>query len=501
MLKIGWATRDVSTNGPVGITGQFYQRISRGVIDPITVTSLVMDDGSDCVIFLSGDFVNALDGIINDIRAAVSNKNSEIKTEKIIFSVTHTHASPRYMLKTYYDDAPLDGINIEPPEKYRAFLVDKASDAIVEAYEKRSEGSYSYGYGYAVVSNSRRSVYFDDYGKRSDGRNDSLIVDGHAKMYGRTNDPMFLGFEGASDSNVYLLFTFDKNENLTGAIVNVPCPSQNSETESRLTADYWHETREFIRAKYGNIFILPQCACAGDLSPRTLYAKEAEKRRYQLKYKNVIPEEKRDVMEIQTRYDIAERIAAAFDEVYSWAKNEKYKDVKISHTVKIVALDAWKISKEDYESAKRGYKKCLELGFVSTGDVKEDYIENTKRSCGIHRYKNIINRYEKDEDTRPIELHVISIGDIAFASHPFELYIDFQHRIQARSPYTQTFLIQLAATLENDAGIGASGYVCHERGAANIGYSANIFSNQVSAKGGNQLVEAILEELDNMHKC
>ena len=83
----------------------------------------------------------------------------------------------------------------------------------------------------------------------------------------------------------------------------------------------------------------------------------------------------------------------------------------------------------------------------------------------------------------------------------FELYIDFQHRIQARSPYTQTFLIQLAATLENDAGIGASGYVCYERGAANLGYSANIFSNEVSPKGGNQLVEAILEELDNMHKC
>lgn len=500
MIKIGWASRDVSTDKPIGITGQFYQRISKGIVDPITITTLVMDDGEDQVIFLSGDFVNAGDGIINDIRAAVSKKNSEIKTEKILYSVTHTHASPRFMLTTGYDLAPTDGVDIASPKEYREFFLDKVSDAIVEAYENRRPGSYSYGYGYAVVSHSRRSLYFDDYSKRGDGRNDSLIVDGHAKMYGPTNDEMFMGFEGASDASVYLLYTFDENDNLTGAIVNVPCPSQNSEAMEALSASFWNETRNMIREKYGNIYILPQCACAGDLAPRTLHISRAEERRHKLKYDGKIPEKMRDVPEICARYDIAERIFAAFDEVYSWAKEEKHSDVKISHTVDTVMLDAWKISEAEYEEAKRGYEAAVALGFVSTDDKYADYIENTQRSSGINRYKNIINRYEKATEQKPIEMHAISIGDIAFVSHPFELYIDFQHRIQARSPYTQTFLIQLAAAPKYEEGEGVSGYVCHERGAEGIGYSANIFSNQISPKGGNQLVEAALTELEKLHK-
>ena len=52
MLKIGWASRDVSENGPVLITGQVHQRISKGVKDPTTVTALVMEDGGDYVVLL-----------------------------------------------------------------------------------------------------------------------------------------------------------------------------------------------------------------------------------------------------------------------------------------------------------------------------------------------------------------------------------------------------------------------------------------------------------------
>ncbi len=64
----------------------------------------------------------------------------------------------------------------------------------------------------------------------------------------------------------------------------------------------------------------------------------------------------------------------------------------------------------------------------------------------INRFKDIINRYENQKQNgllADIEIHVVKLGDIAFCTNPFELYIDYQHRIQARSPYTQTFIIQL----------------------------------------------------------
>ena len=53
-----------------------------------------------------------------------------------------------------------------------------------------------------------------------------------------------------------------------------------------------------------------------------------------------------------------------------------------------------------------------------------------------NRYKGIIDRYEaqKEQPKFPMELHVIGLDDVAFASNQFELYMDYQHRIQARQP-------------------------------------------------------------------
>ena len=86
----------------------------------------------------------------------------------------------------------------------------------------------------------------------------------------------------------------------------------------------------------------------------------------------------------------------------------------------------------------------------------------------------------------------MSIGDIAFASNQFELYIDFQHRIQARSPFEQTFIVQLCA---QPNGRSSGSYLCTQRGYEGRGYSASMYCNTVSAEGGQELVEETLRVL------
>ena len=168
------------------------------------------------------------------------------------------------MLTTEEEQPPHDGIEVASSDEYRSFLVEQASSAVCEAYANRKPGGIAYGYGYAVVGHNRRVVYFDDVSKRPDAVvNSTNRVDGHARMYGNTDDPQFSHYEAGADHFVNLLFTFDSQQQLTGAIVNVACPSQNSEHEYRISADFWHDVRNAIRAKYGEIFILPQCAAAG----------------------------------------------------------------------------------------------------------------------------------------------------------------------------------------------------------------------------------------------
>ncbi len=498
-LKIGWASRDVSTTKPVDIPGQFHIRVSTGIIDPITVTALVIDGGDDIAIFLSGDFVAIRPYLVTEVRAELAKRLPGFPVEKIVMSCTHTHAGASYYKSSSSmstpDEVPHPGIEIADSNEYRAFLVKQIADAIEEAYARRATGAIAYGYGYAVVAHSRRVVYFDDLSKRPGASAEAgVIVAGHAAMYGNTNDPMFSHYEAGADHFINLLYTFDAAGKLTGAVMNVPCPSQNSEGESRLSASFWNEVRELVRAKHGNIHLLSQCAAGGDLAPRVLHYNKAEARRFKLKFGTDNP---KNVSELFQRKDIAERIAGAFDEVLAWARKDIRDSVPVAHTVKNVQLARRFITDEEYALERKQLEELSKTPFKQDGTPLEKLRHDSALVARRHRSERVIARYEaqKSKPSLEMEMHVIRLGDIAFATNCFELYMDYMHRIQARSPFEQTFILQLCGT-PTDCG----GYLATERGEWGKGYSASLYCNQVCSRGGQELVEKTLEMLKDVHK-
>ena len=96
-------------------------------------------------------------------------------------------------------------------------------------------------------------------------------------------------------------------------------------------------------------------------------------------------------------------------------------------------------------------------------------------------------------------MHVLRLGDVAIATSPFELYVDYGVQIQARSPAEQTFLIQLAAG-------PWSGYLPTPRAVAGgsfnaspmNNYSATVMSNRVGPEGGQALVDQTVEAINAM---
>ena len=501
-LMIGWASRDVSTDKPINIPGQFHMRISQGVLDPVTVTALVIDNGSDVVVFLSADLVVIRSGLLDEVRAAVAARCPGLPVSKILMNATHAHTGPSHYADGGWTPAnntstaltgevPHDGIEIASSDEYRHYLAGQAADAVAEAYTRRAPGGVAYGYGFAVVAHSRRVVYFDDVSQRPGAiKNSTHGVNGHAVMYGNTNDEQFSHYEAGADHFVNLLYTFDAAGMLTGAIVNVPCPSQNSEAEYRLSADYWHDVRVAIRRRHGDVFLLPQCAAGGDLSPRVLHYKQAQSRRFRLKYGD-------EATEMAARKDIAERIAAAFDEVLEWAAKDIRTALPLRHVVRTVPLSRRLITDAEAEQARQGLAELEAKAFKTDGTPQERLRANSVLVAGRNRYRRVLARYDlqKTEPHLPMEMHVLRLGDVAFASNRFELYMDYQHRIQARSPFEQTFVIQLAGQPGDDGGT----YLCTERGAWGRGYSASMFCNLVSPQGGQELVEATLRALHDVH--
>lgn len=497
-LKIGWASRDVSTDKPIDIPGQFNIRVSQGVIDPITVTALVVDNGTDLVVFLSADLVWISSYLLEEVREKVARLIPGFPVGKILMNCTHTHEGASYYTSSSSmstpAEVPHDGIEIASSDEYREFLSSQAAAAVAEAFNGRSPGGVAYGYGYAVVGHSRRVVYFDDISKRPGVAGHSgMIVAGHAAMYGCTDDAQFSHYEAGADHFINLLYTFDKDNQLSGALVNVPCPSQNSEGEWRLSADYWHDVRVAIRKQHGDIFLLPQCAAAGDLAPRVLHYQKAQERRFRLKYGTDNPDQ---VGEIFARRDIAERITSAFAEVLSWARKDIRTALPLAHVVKTVDLSRRFITAEEYESESRQLDELNQVEFAKEGTPRERLIQDSVLVARRNRCRCILQRYE-EQTTQPrlqMELHVVRIGDIAFASNSFELYMDYMHRIQARSPFSQTFIVQLAGTAT-----ACDGYVATERATWGKGYSASLYCNQVSPEGGQELVEETVKVLKAMY--
>ena len=201
---------------------------------------------------------------------------------------------------------------------------------------------------------------------------------------------------------------------------------------------------------------------------------------------------------IGERRDIAERIVSAVKEVYQWAVKDIRDDAPVLHVRAELPVRKRTVSKEEAEWCQEN----IDAIKASLPDPKsmtevEYRVQMSKLDTIIYRNERAIERSRNEREGERIDtvVHIVRIGDVAFATNCFELYIDYMHQIQARSPFIQTFIVELSAE-----GSGGDGYLPTERGKANNGYSASIFCNAVGPEGGRDLVEGTLDLLDQISK-
>jgi hypothetical protein len=139
------------------------------------------------------------------------------------------------------------------------------------------------------------------------------------------------------------------------------------------------------------------------------------------------------------------------------------------------------------------YNESLEKinSFIDKNRGKKiNYRDNAK----LHIYSGNVVRYELQHtvDTFDNEIHVIRFGDIAIATNPYELFLDYGNRIRARSRAKQTILIQLAC--------GSFGYLPTERAENGSHYSAYVSSGYTGHVGGDLLVRETVSRINEKFK-
>ncbi|MBM4154390.1 MAG: hypothetical protein FJ221_05110 [Lentisphaerae bacterium] len=449
-LWVGAATVDITPHRPVALDGQFNTRVSRGIDNRLTASAVAIEAreggaAKDHAVLVSIDIVSVRAPAVQAIRDRMRARLPDVDPARVVLTATHTHTAPVTEEGKYA--IPTNGVM--QPAEFVAFLGDRIADLAVNAWTQRAPAGVSWAMGQAVVGHNRRAVY----------------ANGTATMYGKAATPDFRGIEGGADATLQGLFFWTREGRPLAACLHVPCPAQEVESLSRITADFWHEARARFRAAISNdIPVLGWPGAAGDISPRRMWSKAAAERMLKL----------RGLTAVQ---DIGRRIAGEAADLFALSRGDIRTDVAFAHRCGDVALPVRRVTDPEAENARKQVEAL------------------SKQADGIRRakwFQATVDRHGTQDQaaTLPAEVHVLRIGDVALATNPFELFQDYGVQIQGRSPALQTLVIQLTP--------GGGGYLPTRRAVEGGGYSAVVESSQVGPDGGQVLVDTTVEWLTTL---
>ena len=102
-----------------------------------------------------------------------------------------------------------------------------------------------------------------------------------------------------------------------------------------------------------------------------------------------------------------------------------------------------------------------------------------------------LNRWKLQQETTrfTFPIFVFRIGAAAFATNPFELYVDYSYRMKARCKARQAFIIQLSSNAKG-------GYLPTQIAVDGGSYGSKPVSTMVGPEGGDELVEKTIAAMD-----
>ena len=494
-IKMGWAEVDMTPakGNKISLQGQFFERITDEVESPITVTAFALESGNEQMVIVSCDIVSVGKNVVDGVRAKLQGK-IDLPLEKIMIGAIHSHTSMKYKAQSVVGEkggknsfqvlqalVPEDMaykplVSAEEclsPEQCLEIFVNAISEAVIKAWEGRTEGYYQNAFGRVAVGMCRRVCYDD----------------GSAKMWGDTNHANFDALEGGNDSGMELIYTFDANKQLTGVIANIACPAQVVEHRSFISSDYWGKVKENLRAKFGkHIQVLGLCSAAGDQCPRDMIRwvnPETPIDDPNIKRENLI-ERRADpsMFDISGLKLVGKRISNEIISVLEELGDDYKDEGLLVHEVVDLELPIRKVTIAEYNASLDAIER-----FIDKNRGRRIGFDD---NAAMHVHAGNIARYElqKTLNNFTTEIHIVRFGDIAIATNPFELFLDYGNRIRARSKAKQTFLIQLCCDCLS--------YLPTEKAEKGSHYSAYISSGVTGHVGGDILVRTTLERINKM---
>lgn len=451
VFKAGAAAIDITPPLGMEIVGNFAPRpVAKRIHDALHVRCLVLDDGSARLAFAVVDNLSLARELWDEAKAKVQ-ESTGIPVSNLMFSTTHTHSSVAALT------------NQDPAKDYRAILITRIAEGVQQAVANLEPARIAWGAGQLpqYVFNRRWLLKEGVTNPNPFGGLDRAVMNPSSAL-----QPDLLKPAGPANPEVYCLSVQALDGRQLALLANYWLHYVGGVVPEEVSADYFGE---FCR-RLGELLpvanqqppfvgILANGPC-GDVNSNDYSGKTpAVKRAPYEKIKRVANDLAQEVLRVHQKLayrtwvplqaataDLELAVKRPTPEMIAWAEGvlAKPKDAKLGHR------------------------------------LERPYAERT------------LTARDAQPDTIQAVIQAFRIGDLGIAAIPFEVFTETGLEIKARSPFQDTFTIELAN--------GSNGYLPTPAQIDLGGYETWLGTNRVEREASVKITATTLELLKQLKR-
>ena len=444
VFKAGAATSNITPPLGMEIVGNFAPRpIAKHVHDELHVRCLVLDDGTTKLAFAVADTLSLGRDVWDEAKAKV-HEATGIPVSNMMFSATHTHSSVSAIT------------NKDPSMDYRKFIIARIADGVRRANTNLEPARIAWGSGQLPqhVFNRRWLLKEGITNPNPFGGLDRAVMNPSSLLR-----PRLAGPAGPTNPEVYCLSVQATDGRQIALMANYWLHYVGGVNKEDLSADYFGEFCQRIEQsmKAPCVGILANGPC-GDVNNNDYSGKTpAVKREPYEKIKLVANDLAQEVLRVQ--------------------QSLKHQDwVPLKATAGELELAVRRPTPEMIKWAEGVLAKPK--GAEATHRLEQPYAERT------------LAARDAKPDTIKAVTQAFRIGDLGIAAIPFEVFTEIGLEIKARSPFKNTFTIELAN--------GSNGYLPTPKHHDLGGYETWLGTNRVEREASVKITKQTLEMLERV---
>ncbi|MBR3979435.1 MAG: hypothetical protein IKJ94_07430 [Oscillospiraceae bacterium] len=396
-LQVGYNRQSILPTSPVQMAGYGNQgsRLSTGYLDIIYATCTAFRENGNTILLFALDLLRTESNWTEDYRNAI-NEATGVPKENIMFCASHTHS------------APAPGGNEAEVQKWKTEVVDTA---IVKAAEKAIE-DLAPATLYTTTVKTENMTYVRHYELVDGTYCGDNFGDGSKQRVGHATkaneDMVLLKADREGDKKDIMLMNFQAHPCFTGG-----------STKTDISSDFIGATRNVFEAKTGMQFIY----FTGTAGNQNTVTKMPDEIPNSLSSKGM-----------QTYSETLAQYAIDAMDNMTPVEGSGIKTQQLSFE-----YESNKIGQDRLDDARVIFNYAKETGNMSAATDKA----KTMGFISVYECQAIV-RASGYPATRPMELNVLSIGDLGIVTTPCELFSDTGLYIREHSPFKTTLLLSLA---------------------------------------------------------